>query len=122
VNTKILLVDDHEVVRKGIRAMLEDRWEICGEAANGQEAVAKAIELKPDLILMDVLMPVMNGVDATRQIRKSGLSTKILLLTEHNSGEAAVLAAEAGADASITKTCGVDELQKTIVFTLDEKG
>jgi DNA-binding NarL/FixJ family response regulator len=102
--------------------MLDGSWEICGEAANGQEAVTQALELKPDLILMDVSMPVMNCIDATRKIREAGLATKILMLSMHNSGEAAKLAEEAGADGCLIKSCGVDLLLKTIAAMMGGKG
>jgi PleD family two-component response regulator len=66
---RILLVDDHELVRKGLRSLLDEDWEICGEAANGAEAVGKVRELKPDLVLLDLGMPVMGGTEAARAIR-----------------------------------------------------
>ena len=68
---RILLADDHEMVRKGLRATIESHrgWEICGEARTGREAVAKARELRPDIVVMDFAMPELNGMEATRQIR-----------------------------------------------------
>jgi len=68
---RLLIVDDHEVVRRGIRSLLADhnRWEVCGEAVNGKGAIEKALALNPDLVLMDIGMPVMSGIEATRQIR-----------------------------------------------------
>jgi CheY-like chemotaxis protein len=83
---RILIVDDHEVVRRGIRTLLSARsdWEICGEAADGQEAIEKAKALHPEVVLMDIFMPRMNGLDATRlcivkfQTAKSSSSVKTI--------------------------------------------
>ena len=116
---KILLVDDHEIVRRGVRQILEDHWQICGEAGNGEEAVVKALELKPDLILMDISMPRVNGIEATLRIRKLSLPVKIIILSMHDSREIARQAKEAGADACLVKTCPVEELFKSIATILD---
>ena len=80
---RILLVDDHTVVRRGLRLAfdLEDDLEVVGEAANGQEALAKVEELQPDVVVMDLLMPVMNGVDATRAIRRDHPDVEVVALT-----------------------------------------
>jgi DNA-binding NarL/FixJ family response regulator len=69
----LLIVDDHEVVRRGVRSLLTDQtdWEVCGEAVDGQDALDKARELKPDLIVMDVSMPRLNGLEATRQVEEA---------------------------------------------------
>jgi DNA-binding NarL/FixJ family response regulator len=120
LKVRILLVDDHEIVRKGIRQGLDDHWEICGEVENGQEAVEKALELKPDLVLMDVSMPVMNGIEATQQIRQLVVPTKILLLSIHDSTEVAKQAQVAGADAYLTKTCAVEQLRNAIITVLND--
>jgi len=101
---RLLLVDDHQMVRSSWKQILSAKYEICGEAGNGQEAIDKAVALNPDLVLMDLSMPVMNGADAARKIRELLPETKILLcsLTDGRSLE---LAAEAaGADAAITKS------------------
>ncbi len=116
---KILLVDDHDVVRNGLRQMLDGHWTICGEAANGQEAVEKAIELQPDLILMDISMPVFNGIEATRRLRKLKLPAKIAILSMHDSAEIAKQVKEAGADAFLVKTCGGEELLKALAALFD---
>jgi two-component system response regulator NreC len=115
---KILLVDDHAIVRKGIRELLDSRWEICGEADNGEEAVQKALELKPDLILMDISMPRVNGIEATKRIRKLSLPAKIIILSMHDSGEIAQFAKEAGADACLVKTCVIEDLLTAITTLL----
>jgi DNA-binding NarL/FixJ family response regulator len=86
---RILLADDHEVVRNGLRHIVEKQpgWEVCGEAATGREAVEKAIKLKPDIVVMDMSMPELNGLEATRQIRPALPRTEVLILTMHQSGQ-----------------------------------
>lgn len=103
---KILLADDHELVRQGLRKVLETRpeWQICGEASNGREAVAKAQELRPDLVILDFSMPEMTGVEATREIHLLLPKTEILMLTMHESDELAHEVLAAGAKGFILKT------------------
>ena len=86
---RILVADDHEVIRRGVRALLAagEDCEICGEAVDGQDAVEKAHQLHPDLIIMDVSMPNLNGLEATRMIRRSLPTTQVLILTQHDSQE-----------------------------------
>ena len=86
---RILLADDHEIFRCGLRAILSERpdWHICGEAANGREAVRLARKLKPNIILMDLAMPELNGLEATRQIRRAMPRTEVLVLTFDESEE-----------------------------------
>ena len=83
MKTRILIVDDHEIVRRGLRVLLQghEGWEICGEAVDGYDAVAKAAQLKPDLAILDVMLPEMNGIDATRIIRSEAPEAKIIALT-----------------------------------------
>jgi DNA-binding NarL/FixJ family response regulator len=80
---RILIADDHEVVRHGLRALLQGHsgWEICGEALDGRDAVEKAAQLKPDLVILDVGMPKLNGLDAARQILLDDPGTRVLILT-----------------------------------------
>src|SRR5207302_6652466 len=84
---RILVADDHHVVRTGLRTLLETEsgWEVCAEASNGREAVEKAKELKPDVAVLDISMPLLNCVEATRQIRKLSPKTEVLILTMHDS-------------------------------------
>jgi len=84
---RILLADDHEVVRRGLRALLETRpgWEVVGEAATGREAVEMARRLKPEVAILDISMPELNGLDATGQILKEAPQTEVLVLTVHDS-------------------------------------
>jgi DNA-binding NarL/FixJ family response regulator len=86
---RILVADDHDLMRRGIKTVIESRkgWEICGEALTGTEAVAKAEELKPDVAILDISMPEMNGLEAAKRIRKSSPKTEILMLSMHYSDQ-----------------------------------
>src|SRR4051812_21315726 len=86
-NTRILLADDHDVVRKGLRTMLEARagWQVCGEATTGREAVEQAAALHPDIVVIDLEMAELDGLEATRAIRKSNPEIEILIFTMHDS-------------------------------------
>jgi DNA-binding NarL/FixJ family response regulator len=102
---RILVADDHHVVRTGLRALLETKsgWQVCAEAANGREAVEKAEELTPDVAVLDIGMPLLNGVEATRQIRKLSPKTEVLILTMHDSEVLIQEVLEAGARGYILK-------------------
>lgn len=102
---RILVADDHQVVRTGLRTLLESKagWQVCAEAANGREAVEKASELHPDVAVLDIGMPLMNGVEATRQIRKVSPGTEILILTMHDSEHMIQGVMDAGAHGYILK-------------------
>lgn len=116
---KVLIVDDHEMVRLGISSYLsvQDDMEVVGEAENGQEAVQKALELRPDAILMDVVMPVMDGIDATKEILKQWPDAKIIILTSFIDDEKVYPAIEAGAASYILKTSTAAEIAKAIRAT-----
>jgi DNA-binding NarL/FixJ family response regulator len=102
---RILVADDHELVRKGLRSVLDGQsgWTICGEAVNGREAVDLARQLKPDIIIMDVTMPELNGLEATRQILKERIKTEVLILTVHESEQLVGEVLAAGARGYILK-------------------
>ena len=104
--TRILIADDHEMVRRGLRDLLESHpdWTICGEAATGTDAVAKAEELKPDVVVLDFAMPELNGLEATRQIRQVSPHTEILMLTMHESEQLAREVLAAGARGFVLKS------------------
>jgi DNA-binding NarL/FixJ family response regulator len=106
VRTRVIIADDHAVVRRGVRALLEplQDFEICGEAENGVQAVALAEELRPDIAILDVSMPEMNGLDAAKQIRERWPAVEILLLTLHASEELARRAFELGARGYVLKS------------------
>ena len=103
---RILIADDHDIVREGLRSLLSAQpgWEVCGEAANGREAVAQARQLGPDVAILDFSMPELNGLDAARQIRKSLPHTEVLILTMHDLEELAREIFAAGAGSYILKT------------------
>jgi len=104
--TRVLIADDHETVRRGVRALLDsqDDFEVCGEVCNGLEAVEAAVRLKPDLVVMDVGMPEMNGLEATRKILHDDASIEILILTMHKSDELVRNILGAGARGYVLKT------------------
>ena len=104
--TRILLVDDHHVVRRGVAGVIEDarpEWEVCGEASTGREAVAAAASLKPDVVVMDISMPDMNGLEATREILKNNPGTEVLILSVHESDQIVHDVLAAGARGYILK-------------------
>ena len=103
---RLLIVDDHEVVRRGVRALLLEHadCDVCGEAVDGQDALDKARELKPDLIVMDVSMPRLNGLEATRQVRSMLPDCEILILSQHENPEMARQALKAGARGYVVKS------------------
>jgi DNA-binding NarL/FixJ family response regulator len=103
---RILIADDHEVARKGIRALIESHpgWEVCGEAADGREAVKASARLKPDLVLLDIGMPSLNGLDATRQILAENPETRVLILTMHDSEQVVREVLAAGARGFLLKS------------------
>jgi NarL family two-component system response regulator LiaR len=115
-NIRLLIVDDHIVVRQGLVAMLTSRYgmEIVGEACDGHEALQKAIELKPDVIIMDLNMPEMDGIEATIAIRRADPSARILVLTSFNEEDRAAAIMVAGASGYLLKDSGADELIQAI--------
>src|SRR5215470_5408911 len=104
--TRILIADDHDVVRSGLRSLLEshDGWEVVAEAADGKAAVTKALESKPDVAILDYSMPLVNGVEATRQIRKRHPKTEVLVFTMHDSEALVGEVLDAGARAYLLKS------------------
>lgn len=115
-SVRVLIVDDHEVVRKGIRAVLSETpgFEVVGEAANGRDAVLCAREIRPDVILMDLLMPGMDGVEATRQIIAGQREMGVLVLTSFATDEEVFPALKAGALGYLLKDASSDELVRGI--------
>jgi DNA-binding NarL/FixJ family response regulator len=114
---RILIADDHSVVRAGLRSLLESHpgWEVCAEAADGREAVEKAAKLKPHVAVLDIGMPLLNGVEATRRIRKSSPDTEILVLTMHESEDLVQQVTEAGARGYILK----DDADRILIAAVD---
>jgi DNA-binding NarL/FixJ family response regulator len=103
---RILVANDSEVVRRGIRQLLRQRkdWEVCGEAVDGQDAVAKARQLDPDVVVLDIAMPVMNGIDAAKQIRKERPNTAIVLCSMYFDTQLASIARDVGIMALLSKS------------------
>jgi len=118
---RILVADDHEVVRQGLRGLLEAQsgWQVVGEAIDGREAVDKAKRLRPDIVVLDVSMPNLNGLEATRQIRKALPATEILILTMHDSEPLVREVLEAGARGYVLKSDAGRELM-TALATVHE--
>jgi len=114
---KVLIVDDHAAIRRGVQAILHPfpEWEFCGEADNGNDAIRLADALKPDVIIMDVSMPGLNGIEATRVICRTQPEVKIVLLTLHDSAELVRSAFRAGARGYLLKTDAEQELVRALV-------
>ena len=114
---RILIADDHSVVRAGLRSLLESHpgWEVCAEAGDGREAVEKSAKLKPHVAVLDIGMPLLNGVEATRRIRKSSPETEILILTMHESEDLVQQVIEAGARGYILK----DDADRILIAAVD---
>ena len=115
MSLRILLADDHVMVRQGLKALLErEKFDIAGEASDGREAVRLAESLRPDLILLDLAMPLLNGMDATREILKSNPGAKVILLTMHSEDSYVLEALRAGAVGYVVKTRASGELLQAI--------
>jgi two-component system response regulator NreC len=119
---RVLIVDDHAFIRRGVQTILHrfPEWEFCGEAENGKEAIRMADELKPEVIIMDISMPGLNGIEATRAIRKTQPAMKIVLLTLHDSSELLRIAFRAGARGYLLKTDAEQELVKALTVVVGE--
>jgi DNA-binding NarL/FixJ family response regulator len=113
---RILLVDDHPIVRQGLRALLEGRpgWEVIGEASDGLEAVDQATRLQPDVMVLDVTMPRMNGLEACRVIRKKKPGLEILFVTQHDSPQMMREALDAGARGYVVKSNAARDLLEAV--------
>ncbi len=120
---KLMIVDDHDMVRKGLKAYLltEPDFTITGEASNGREAITLASEVKPDVILMDLIMPEMTGIEATREIMATLPHTKIIIITSFYDDEQVFPAIEAGAFSYLLKTASADEIISTIRKALQDE-
>jgi DNA-binding NarL/FixJ family response regulator len=123
---RILLVDDHPIVRQGLKTLLEGHsgWEVIGEASDGAEAVEKAKDLSPDVMVLDVTMPRMNGLEACRLLRQECPGLEVLFVTQHDSPQMMREALEAGARGYVVKSnaardllAAVDAVSQHRVFT-----
>ncbi|OHX66042.1 response regulator transcription factor [Flammeovirga pacifica] len=119
----VVLTDDHVVVRNGIKLLLENSHEInvIGEGANGQEALDLCRQLQPDVLVIDIRMPVMNGIEATSKIKEYSPNTKVLILSMHDDAEYILDAAEKGASGYLLKDSNSDEFLKAIKTVHEDK-
>ena len=119
---RVLIVDDHAVIRRGVQGILSTypEWDLCGEADNGQDAIRLAGELAPEVVIMDVSMPGMNGLEATRIIHDVLPETKVLLLTLHSSSEFVRSAFRAGARGYVLKSDAENELVRALNVVIGE--
>lgn len=115
MTVRVLLADDHTMLREALRRSLEaEGLIVVGEAADGEEAVRLSEQLEPDVVLMDVSMPVLDGVEATRQLRERSHATSVVMLTMHADNEVLVRAVRAGAAGYLVKDCTTDEVVRTV--------
>lgn len=113
---KLLIVDDHKVVREGLKAFIAPTkgLEVLGEASNGSEAIKMAKELKPDVILLDLVMPEMDGIETTHMIKKANLDCKVLIITSFLEEEQVIRAIKAGAAGYMMKDSSPEEIEQAI--------
>jgi DNA-binding NarL/FixJ family response regulator len=113
---RILIADDNERVRRGIAAVLAavKNWEVCGEAEDGTQAIQKAAELRPDLVVLDVSMPGMDGLETARRLRRANAEIKILVLSQYDPAQLLPQALEVGANACVDKSRIGADLVRTI--------
>jgi len=113
---RILVADDHEIVRRGVKALLEAHsgWEVCAEAVDGREAVEKAVRARPDVVILDIGMPGLNGLEAARRIRKEAPGSEILILTMHDSEQVVQEVLAAGARGYVLKSDAGRDLVRAV--------
>ena len=118
IPVRVLVVDDSEIVRMGVRVLLYDsaQWEICGEAENGADAIAKVLEESPDVVVLDLIMPVMSGFETAARIRTIAPTTKIVFFSVHETPTTARLV---GADAFVSKASAAKDLALAITTALE---
>jgi DNA-binding NarL/FixJ family response regulator len=115
VAIRLMLADDHQMLREGLRrSMVDQGFDVVCEASDGMEAVEAAFRLRPDVILMDVTMPEMDGVEATRRIRQSLAETRVVMLTMHADQDVLANAIRAGASGYLVKDCSTDEIADAV--------
>jgi DNA-binding NarL/FixJ family response regulator len=113
----IILADDHKLIRDGIKTLLKknNQFDVIGEAGNGEELIKKIDTLLPDLILIDITMPKLNGLDAIAELKKINANLKFIVLTMHEEGDYVMKAIHAGAQGYLLKNCEFEELEKAII-------
>ena len=122
-NTQVLIADDHKIFREGLRHIVQNELhlEVVAQANDGRDAVSLAAKYRPDLIIMDVSMPDLNGIEATRQILQSAPQIRVIALSMHKSKEFVSKMLHAGASAYLLKDCAVDELGEAIKCVMANK-
>ncbi|MCA1692147.1 MAG: response regulator transcription factor [Actinobacteria bacterium] len=122
-HVRLLLADDHRMLRDGLRrSMAEYGFDVVGEAATGEEAVRQALELRPRVVLMDVTMPVLDGIEATRLIRAELPGTQVVMLTMHGDGDLMTRALQAGAVGYLVKDCSTEDIVAAVLMAAGEGG
>jgi DNA-binding NarL/FixJ family response regulator len=119
---RILLVDDHEIVREGIRTLItrsRPEWEICGEARDGEEALEAVRALKPDVVILDITMPKLSGLEAAPRIAKLGLGCRVLMFTMHDSERLSTEVRQAEAQGLVLKSQAARDLVRAVDRLLD---
>ena len=115
---RLVIADDHRMLREGLKHSLADEGlNVVGEAADGDEAIDRAIELRPDVVLMDVTMPERNGIEATQEIRRRDPEIKVIMLTMHADADVLAAAVKAGASGYLLKDCSIEEIAHAIHTT-----
>jgi DNA-binding NarL/FixJ family response regulator len=119
---RILVADDHEIFRHGVRTLLERQtgWIVCGEASTGRDAVAKAIALQPDVVVLDISMPELNGLEVVRQIRRA-VASKVLILSVHEFDQIVTAVVEAGAHGYVLKSDAGNKLVRAVHALLHDQ-
>lgn len=113
--TRIVLADDHIIVRQGLRALLERQgFEVVGEASDGREAIRLCEALHPDVVVLDLAMPLLNGIDAAHEITRANMASKVVLLTVHTEGQLVAESVRAGVKGYVLKTNACEELVRAI--------
>jgi two-component system, NarL family, response regulator NreC len=120
---RILIADDHDIVRTGVRLLIEREpgWEVCGEAANGREAVAMAEKLRPDIVILDMTMPILNGLEAARQLKRRLPEIELVMLTAHENEDLVHQVFDVGARSYIVKTEAAKDLIPAIRSASEHK-
>ena len=122
MSARILIADDHEIVREGIRTLIDrsrPEWEICGEATNGEEAIEAVRALKPDIVVLDITMPKMSGLEAAPRIAKLGLGCRVLMFTMHDSERLTTEVRQAQAQGLVLKSQAARDLIRAMERLLD---
>ncbi len=116
---RVLIADDHKIVVEGLRSLLDERFDLVGTAENGRELLKLAKKLAPDVIVVDISMPLLNGIDAVSQLKEGGCSAKVIFLTMHNDPAYAARAFDAGASGFVLKHSAPSELVNAIEKALE---